>query len=754
MNPLLQTAEYLCRLGIRVFPIRYQSKEPHYKGLDWRAYAINNPAQISSLFRLSPSNLAVVLGPSSGILDFEIDSEQGRIEFEQLEAIYGETPTISYQSRRGIHRWFRWDPRLMDLGKAVVKWRGFELRLGTEAKGAYSAVPPSLHPDGMYYNWLPGRAPWEVPLAPFPEYLVHLYLGAERHKTSRSVVEVGIAGDDFIPEPGQRHAYALRLSHLLHGQMRLPKDLSIEMMKVFNHYVGKDDEVGDREIENMVSTIQRPPLLSDDPFAEIDFAEMYEAAKNLHVAEKKIEIAKAPPMPRVFPGWLENMGDHAWRCQIPRHFWMMMGLTSISAAVGATVTIQAAEDAPETGLQIYTMGVGDSGSGKSRALKQALRPFVREPWFVTDTTSEALTRLMSKHHRGILMKIAEGKQFSKMMGRYNANTGDVEGSNNSVLCEAWSGDTISVVRQDDRKCIRVEHPCLTVAATIQTHNLRSFGVDDIMEGLMQRLLVFGADPIPEEVNRESAHCLEAMMTPYTAMVQRLQQIRPDLGNDLVAGTDPNEDAARKLLTEPLRLVLDPDAEALWTTYAKFKRSDDQLDMYPESHPFRADLMRHAEYVLRIAGCFYLGDYAFQQTTWDLMQFSRYTRGWVPAVYVRNAIDLMEWLWLQKQQIMEDIVEDRFAKALPQQPFRNNQTLSATVRKFAQRREKTLLHRLKGPIEWTARDYYRLLRLETSAAQQEIDYFQKAGLVHQCGVRGRSPIFRFQIVEEENPSRPE
>ncbi len=750
-DPFSATAAYLCQLGIKIFPLRWQSKAPVLQG-NWKHYATADWNRFQNLIRGQRQwNLAVRLGPDSGILDFELDSVEAANEFQMLEQVFGPVETVAYRSRRGIHRWFKWSSELGGMGNAVPKYRGMELRLGTSDKGAYSVVPPSLHESGeTWYQWLPGCAPWERPIARMPVWLENLFL-THNKVAGKSTVEVARVGDDFIPEPGQRHAFALRLSYLLHGKLLLPADLTTEMLKVYNSYVGKEGETADLEIENMVASIKRPELNHDD-FAEVNFEEMYEAASQMAKDMKTREIADDDPMPRVFPVWMEEMGDVAKAAQIPRNFFMMTALAGVSAAMGSASQIRFAEGAPITGSQIYTLGVGDSGSGKSRALKQMLSPFSNMPNFCTDATSEALTSMLHRNPRGVLLKVAEGKQFSKMMGRYSGNNQDGATSNNSLLCEAWSGDTIVVVRQDQRKCIRIDNPHLTVAATIQGHNLRAFSVDDVMEGLMQRLLVFGADHTPDETDGTASKELAVRHASYVEMIIRLMQLRPNLHNEVIRSVADSPLSAA-LNCDPLTVTLNPEAEKVFRQYATWKKSAEVQDAWPEGHPYRADLVRHAEYALRVCDCLFFMHLAGSEQSWKACRFEFCTETLCPVEYMNGAIALIEWAWRQKQRLMSDLVEDRYQKAMPERSFSSRQTLPEAIEKFAQQRYRMLMSRLKGTAVWTARDYYRRLHLNSDLANQEIDQFLRTGFIKQVGTSGRSPSYAF-TEKSIPPSRSE
>ena len=46
--------------------------------------------------------------------------------------------------------------------------------LDTRGTGGFVVLPPSIHPNGSNYSWLPGREPWAVPLPQAPAWLLEL----------------------------------------------------------------------------------------------------------------------------------------------------------------------------------------------------------------------------------------------------------------------------------------------------------------------------------------------------------------------------------------------------------------------------------------------------------------------------------------------------------------------------------------------------------------------------------------------------
>ncbi|MCR9296359.1 MAG: bifunctional DNA primase/polymerase [bacterium] len=140
-------------------------KHPRNKG--WQHQASMDPQQIRDWFtkKWPISNLGVRLGPASGIIDIEYDGEEGKATAAKLLANV-KTPT--YRSSRSVHHLLAF-PKGLDIAKAVVKFRGLEIRFGTGDKGAQSVFPPSRHASGVVYEWI--QDPRSVGIAEPPEWL-------------------------------------------------------------------------------------------------------------------------------------------------------------------------------------------------------------------------------------------------------------------------------------------------------------------------------------------------------------------------------------------------------------------------------------------------------------------------------------------------------------------------------------------------------------------------------------------------------
>jgi hypothetical protein len=143
--------------------VRVARREKRPLGTAWQTKATDNHEDVAR-WLAAGSNVGILLGPMSGVVDVEYDSPDG---LEELAA-YGITDlaTPTWRSARGEHRLFRWEPWMPPT--AVVKLGAIEIRIGGRA--AQSVLPPSIHPTGVAYEWT--TSPAEVGIAHFPAQLL------------------------------------------------------------------------------------------------------------------------------------------------------------------------------------------------------------------------------------------------------------------------------------------------------------------------------------------------------------------------------------------------------------------------------------------------------------------------------------------------------------------------------------------------------------------------------------------------------
>jgi len=162
-------------LGWHLLPIKSREKNPGILlGRSWQHQASNELGQIAFWEQEYPNcNWGLLLGPASNVCDVEDDSFEGR---ELLDAAMTKSAvtTPCYTSGKSVHRLFLYDERMEQDSASIVTAFGTEWRFGDDAH--QSVVPPSIHPSGKAYQWLPGLSPEEVTVARLPDIMWELML--------------------------------------------------------------------------------------------------------------------------------------------------------------------------------------------------------------------------------------------------------------------------------------------------------------------------------------------------------------------------------------------------------------------------------------------------------------------------------------------------------------------------------------------------------------------------------------------------
>lgn len=113
--------------------------------------------------RGATKNPVVVLRPSNLVV-LECDSEEDLVRIQTLEL--PSTITVRSSAEYKRHFWFRPPHELEALPYVAFRFESGRL---TADSGRYFLVPPSIHPNGQQYSFLPDRGPSESDIAELPE---------------------------------------------------------------------------------------------------------------------------------------------------------------------------------------------------------------------------------------------------------------------------------------------------------------------------------------------------------------------------------------------------------------------------------------------------------------------------------------------------------------------------------------------------------------------------------------------------------
>lgn len=170
--------DYAGVFGLPVFPCRPGEKEP----LTPHGFkdASLDETQVAQWWRQWPSaNIGMATG--NGVLVLDVDGVEGEATLSALVATHGRLPTTPEQrTGKGRHLFFSVEGRTKNTARTLGAG------LDTRGDGGYIIVAPSIHPNGTRYEWIVGRSPREMELAPAPDWLI---AGLTRQKNRQKASE-------------------------------------------------------------------------------------------------------------------------------------------------------------------------------------------------------------------------------------------------------------------------------------------------------------------------------------------------------------------------------------------------------------------------------------------------------------------------------------------------------------------------------------------------------------------------------------
>lgn len=160
-----------------------------YRGLGWAPIPLNRASKTPNLSTLAPflegaisenrlrmydwQGIGLVTGRLSNIVVLDADGTAGKEELSRR----GHPVTPMARTGDGLHLYFRYSKECE--GTSVRFAPGLDLK----SNRGYVVAPPSLHPNGVAYEWLEGLSPWDVPVAELPPWV----LGALKNRVQKKV---------------------------------------------------------------------------------------------------------------------------------------------------------------------------------------------------------------------------------------------------------------------------------------------------------------------------------------------------------------------------------------------------------------------------------------------------------------------------------------------------------------------------------------------------------------------------------------
>ena len=145
----LEAALDYARLGWRVVPILAGSKRPALTR--WTEHASTDEATIKGWWDGHDDyGVGIATGPSSGFWALDVDDFDSLLDLEQRYEVLPDTRT-SITGSGGYHFLFRWP----DDGRDIRNDAGRRLGPGLDIRGDGGQIvaPPTIHPNGIAYQW-------------------------------------------------------------------------------------------------------------------------------------------------------------------------------------------------------------------------------------------------------------------------------------------------------------------------------------------------------------------------------------------------------------------------------------------------------------------------------------------------------------------------------------------------------------------------------------------------------------------------
>jgi hypothetical protein len=193
---------YLSR-GFSVVALAPGTKRPVSAWADYQRRRLSE-AEAQTWWRAcADAGVAIVCGGISGVVVLDIDPRHGG-EASLARFAVPEAPEVR-TGGGGRHLYFALEGR-----ERVTKLTGLLRGVDLQGEGALAIAPPSIHPNGQRYVWVPGRRLGEVPLPPIPNWLRRLM--RERELRQTPPVSSGLAHVSLKLEHVLTHLDSIRRS--------------------------------------------------------------------------------------------------------------------------------------------------------------------------------------------------------------------------------------------------------------------------------------------------------------------------------------------------------------------------------------------------------------------------------------------------------------------------------------------------------------------------------------------------------------
>lgn len=162
--------EYSQKLGWAVFPCARREKVPIIPKLSGGRGCLDAttaPDVVRDWWQRWPAaNVAIATGGRHGLIVIDVDGLEGEDALSRLGEL---PPTPQVRTVKGRHLYFT---TTREFARCTTRRLG--PKIDTRGSGGYVLAPPSVHPEGVVYEWILGLTPDDVAIAELPASLAHI----------------------------------------------------------------------------------------------------------------------------------------------------------------------------------------------------------------------------------------------------------------------------------------------------------------------------------------------------------------------------------------------------------------------------------------------------------------------------------------------------------------------------------------------------------------------------------------------------
>ena len=234
--------------GWSVIPVEARGKRPIVPWLEYQS-RLATEKEVEAWFdgRRTP-NLGIVTGALSNLVVLDIDSRHGGSQsLALLELEHGTLPdTVEAQTGGGgRHAYF------VHPGGLVHNRAGLAAGIDFRGDGGCVVAPPSVHPSGRRYQWVPGRSPQETELAALPAWLLR-FVHPSGSRAGHPLSHWRQLAREGVDEGSRNSTLASLAGHLL--RQGVDPEVALELLLAWNR-VRCRPPLADDEVAPVVDSI-------------------------------------------------------------------------------------------------------------------------------------------------------------------------------------------------------------------------------------------------------------------------------------------------------------------------------------------------------------------------------------------------------------------------------------------------------------------------------------------------------------------